>query len=193
MMRPEVAIPDPYSFGHAYGLGLMLFDWHGEAVYGHDGNTIGQGAYLRILPDAQIALALLTNGALRDSFSKRVFNAILTELGAVTIPDLPAPNRSLELDLSRYEGLYERPGGNRYAVAAVGDHLVVTTHFDPMRASVMRRPTAARSELLPISETHFLMPTDDPLEDMQTIALYDVEDGVSHYLHHGLRAHPRVR
>jgi CubicO group peptidase (beta-lactamase class C family) len=192
MMVPEAAIPDPYSFGHAYGLGLMLFDWHGATVYGHDGNTIGQGAYLRILPDAQIALCMLTNGALRDSFYKQVFNAILTELGAVTIPDLPTPNPTLKLDLSRYEGRYERPGGNRYAVSADGDRLVVTTHLDPMQAAVLRRPAAITRELLPISDTHFMMPTADPLEDMQTVAIYDFDYGRARYLHHGLRAHPRV-
>jgi CubicO group peptidase (beta-lactamase class C family) len=192
LMRPTVAIPDPYSFGYAYGLGLMLFDWHGEPVYGHDGNTIGQGAYLRILPDAHIVLAMLTNGALRDSFYTKVFNEILTALGMVTIPHLPEPDRALELDLSEYEGRYERPGGSRYTVSATGGQLAVTTHLDPMQAAVLRRPTSITRALLPISATHFLMPTDDPLEDMQTIAIYDFEDGRARYLHHGLRAHPRV-
>jgi CubicO group peptidase (beta-lactamase class C family) len=192
MMRPEMAIPDPYSFGYAYGLGLMLFDWHGEQIYGHDGNTIGQGAYLRILPDAKIALCMLTNGALRDSFYRQMFNEILTGLGTVTIPDLPAPNPALELDVSKYAGVYARPGGNRYAVSAVDGHLVVTTHLDPMQAAVLRRPTEVTRALLPMSDTQFLMPMDDPLEDMQTIAIYDFEDGRARYLHHGLRAHPRV-
>ena len=192
MMRPVVAIPDPYSFGQAYGLGLMLFDWHGETVYGHDGNTIGQGAYLRILPDLRIALAMLTNGALRDSFYKQVFNAILAELGTVSIPDLPEPARALHLDLSRYVGIYERPGGNRYTISAEGDHLALTTHLDPMRAAVLRRPTVVTRALLPISDTHFLIPTVDPLEDTQTLAIYDFENGRAQYLHHGLRAHPRV-
>jgi CubicO group peptidase (beta-lactamase class C family) len=192
MMRPEIAIPDPYSFGHAYGLGLMLFDWHGEQVYGHDGNTIGQGAYLRILPESQLVLAMLTNGALRDSFYKQVFNEILTELGSVAVPDLPEPNQALELEPSKYEGHYVRPGGNRYTVSADGDQLSVTTHLDPMRAAILRRPAAITNTLLPINETHFLMPTDDPLEDMQTIAIYDFEEGRARYLHHGLRAHPRV-
>lgn len=192
MMRPEVAIPDPFSFGHAYGLGLMLFDWQGEQVYGHDGNTIGQGAYLRILPDAQIALTLLTNGALRDSFYKKVFNEILTELGAVAIPAIPEPAQALKLDPSRYQGLYERPGGNCYTVSADGGQLSVTKHLDPMQAAVLRRPTAMTRALLPLSDTHFLMPTDNPLEDTETIAIYDFEDGVARYLHHGLRAHPRV-
>ncbi|HEY7339696.1 MAG TPA: serine hydrolase [Ktedonobacterales bacterium] len=192
MMRPTVAIPDPYSFGHAYGLGLMLFDWHGETVYGHDGNTIGQGAYLRILPDSQIALAMLTNGALRNSFYKKVFNEILTELGAVTIPDLPEPDRAPKLNLSKYEGHYERPGGNRYVVSVDGGRLVMTTYLDPVQAAVLQRPAAITHALLPISDTHFLMPTDDPLEDMQTIAIYDFEGRGARYLHHGLRAHPRV-
>jgi CubicO group peptidase (beta-lactamase class C family) len=193
MLRPEMAIPDPFSFGYAYGLGVMLFDWHGDAVYGHDGNTIGQGAYLRILPGSQIALCMLTNGSLRDSFYKQVFDAILTELSAVTIPDLPQPNEALHLDLSKYVGVYERPGGNRYTVSADDGRLVVTRHLDPMQAAVLRRPTAITSVLLPVSDTHFLMPTDDPLEDMQTLAIYDFEDGGARYLHHGLRAHPRVR
>jgi CubicO group peptidase (beta-lactamase class C family) len=191
-MRPQIAIPDPYSFGYAYGLGLMLFDWHGAPVYGHDGNTIGQGAYLRILPDAHIALAMLTNGALRDSFYKQVFNEILTALGMVTIPDVPEPARALELDLSQYEGRYERPGGSRYTVSAIGGQLAVTTHLDPMQAAVLRRPTSITRALLPISDTQFLMPTDDPLEDTQTMAIYDFEDGRARYLHHGLRAHPRA-
>jgi CubicO group peptidase (beta-lactamase class C family) len=192
MMRPEIAIPDPFSFGHAYGLGLMLFDWHGARVYGHDGNTIGQGAYLRILPDAQIALAMLTNGALRDSFYRRVFDEILAELGTATLPNLPEPDQALALDLSKYEGRYERPGGYRYDVSAIGGQLAVTTYLDPMQAAVLRKPTSSTRALLPINEAHFLMPTNDPLEDRQTMAIYDFEDGRARYLHHGLRAHPRV-
>src|SRR5262249_17752154 len=183
MMRPAVRIPDPYSFGYAYGLGLMLFDWHGEPVYGHDGNTIGQGAYLRILPDAHSALVMLTNGALRDSFYKQVFNEILTALGTVTIPNVPESDRARALDVSKYEGVYERPGGSRYTVSARGGQLAVTTHLDPMQATVLRRPTSITRALLPISDTHFLMPTDDPLEDRQTMALYDFENGRARYLH----------
>jgi hypothetical protein len=40
--------------------------------------------------------------------------------------------------------------------------------------------------------THFLMPSDDPLEDTQTVALYDFEDGVARYLHTNCRVHPRT-
>ena len=58
----------------------------------------------RILPDSNLAITMLANGGPRDSFYRKVFNAILTELGAVTIPDLPKPDLNLKLDLSKYEG-----------------------------------------------------------------------------------------
>ncbi len=60
---------------------------------------------------------MLTNAGPRDTFYRAVFNEILTDLGAVTVPDLPKPDPALILDLSRYEGSYERPG-TRYDVTA---------------------------------------------------------------------------
>ncbi len=104
MMESRVPIPDPYMFGPEWALGLIVCDWHGETVYATDGSTIGQNARLRILPDSGIAIAMLTNGGPRESFYKKVFNAILADLGAVTIPDLPQPDPTLKLDLSKYEG-----------------------------------------------------------------------------------------
>ena len=89
----------------------------GETVYASDGSTIGQNARLRILPDSNTAIAMLTNGGPRESFYRKVFNEILSDLGAVTIPDLPVPDPTLNLDLSRYEGVYERPG-TRFEVSA---------------------------------------------------------------------------
>src|SRR5215467_7372461 len=119
MMESRVPIPDSYMFGPYWALGLIVCDWHGETVYATDGSTVGQNARLRILPDANLALAMLTNGGPRESFYKKVFNEILTDLGAVTVPDLPKPDPTLKLDVSRYAGAYERPG-TRYEVAAEG-------------------------------------------------------------------------
>jgi CubicO group peptidase (beta-lactamase class C family) len=110
MMGSRVSVPDPYLLGSEWALGLTVYDWHGETVYAHEGSTIGQHARLRILPDSNLAIAMLANGGARDSFYRKVFNAILSDLEAVTIPDLPKPDRDLQLDLSRYEGAYARPG-----------------------------------------------------------------------------------
>ena len=191
MMESRVPIPDPYMFGPEWALGLIVCDWHGETVYAHDGSTVGQSARLRILPDSNLALSMLANGGPRDSFYKKVFNAILADLGAATIPNLPKPDPTLSLDLSKYEGAYERPGA-RYEVETEGGMLYLTFVLNPMQAHVLGKPERIKYELLPISETHFLMPSDDPLEDTQTVAIYDFKNGVAQYLHTNCRVNPRV-
>ncbi len=191
MMQSRVAIPDPYMFGPWWGLGLIVCDWHVEIVYAHDGSTIGQNARLRILPDSNLVIALLTNGGPRESFYKQVFNEILADLGTVTIPDLPKPDPTLQLDLSRYEGAYERPGV-RYEVQADGGKLYLTYVRDSFQAKIAGKPERIQYALLPMSETHFLMPSDDPPEDTQTVAIYDFQNGVAQYLHTNSRVNPRV-
>ncbi len=191
MMESRVAIPDPYMFGPFWALGLIVCNWHGQTVYASDGSTIGQNARLRILPEANLALALLTNGGPRESFYKHVFNAILADLGAVTLPELPQPDPTLRLDLSRYEGVYQRPG-TCYEVEAIDGRLWLSLTIDPMHAQFLGKPERLTYELLPISETHFLMPAHGPLEDPQTVAIYDFKAGAAHYLHTNSRVYPKV-
>ncbi|MBP2330183.1 CubicO group peptidase (beta-lactamase class C family) [Kibdelosporangium banguiense] len=191
MMTSRVSIPDPYMFGPEWALGLIVCDWHGETVYATDGSTVGQNARLRILPDSGIAITMLTNGGPRETFYQKVFNEILTGLDMVTIPGLPKPDPGLNLDLSRYEGVYERPGA-RYEVAAEAGKLCLTFVIDPMQAEFLGKPDRITYELLPVSETHFLMPSNDPLEDTQTVAIYDFQDGAAQYLHNNCRVNPRT-
>ena len=186
MMESRVSVPDPYMFGPEWALGLIVCDWHGETVYASDGSTIGQNARLRILPDSRIAIAMLTNGGPREGFVKKVFNEILTDLDAPTIPDLPKPD-----DLSRYVGGYGRPD-TRYEVSAEGGRLYLTLALNPLQAEFLGKPDRITYELLRISDTHFLMPSDDPLEDTQTVAIYDFTHGVAQYLHTNCRVNPRV-
>jgi CubicO group peptidase (beta-lactamase class C family) len=191
MMDSRVPMPDPYMFGPWWALGLIVCDWHGQTVYAHDGSTVGQSARLRILPNSNLAISMLTNGGPRDSFYRKVFNEILADLGAITIPDLPRPDPTLGLDPSRYVGAYARPGA-RYEVRAEGRGFTLTYVLSPMQARVLGRPDRTRYELLPVSETHFLMPPTNPLEDTQTVAIYNFQDGAARYLHANCRVNPRV-
>jgi CubicO group peptidase (beta-lactamase class C family) len=191
MMESRVPIPDPYLLGSEWSLGLTVYHWHGETIYAHDGSTIGQQARLRILPNSNLAITMLANGGPRDSFYREVFNTILAELGAVTIPDLPKPDLTLNLDLSKYEGIYERLG-TRYEVEAEGRKLYLTFVLNPMHAQVLGKPERIKYELLPIEQTHFLMPSEDPLEDTQTVAIYDFKNGAAQYLHTNARGIPRA-
>ena len=56
MQRPQVAVPNPLPMAGHWGLGWALSDWGGRRVFGHDGDTIGQSAFLRVVPDAGVAV-----------------------------------------------------------------------------------------------------------------------------------------
>jgi hypothetical protein len=60
-----------------------------------------------------------------------------------------------------------------------------------MQAQFLGKPEHITYELLPISETHFLIPRHDPLEDTQTVAIYDFKNGSAQYLHTNCRVNPR--
>ncbi|WP_410574689.1 serine hydrolase domain-containing protein [Amycolatopsis sp. cmx-4-61] len=185
MQRSRVPVPDPYLFGPEWALGLIVCDWHGETVYATDGSTIGQNARLRLLPDRNTAVVVLTNGGPRETFARRVFGELLGN-----VPELPEPDPGLKLDLRRYEGVYERPG-TRYEVSAGDGGLHLTLDVDPMQAAFLGKPARLTYELLPVSPTHFLVPPADPREDPRTVAIYDFADGAARYLHTNCRVHPR--
>ena len=191
MTTSRIPIPDPYTFGPEWGLGVVACDWDGRTVYAHDGSTIGQNARLRILPDDDLALVLLTNGGQRDALYRQVFDLILDELRRITIPPLPEPDLGLAVDPSRYVGTYARPGST-FEVTAEGTQLRLAVGRDPMHAAFMGLPDRTTYDLLPISETHFLMPPVGALEDAQTVAIYDFRQGVAQYLHTNCRVHPRA-
>jgi hypothetical protein len=86
----------------------------------------------------------------------------------------------------------QRPGA-RYEVAAKGGKLYLTFVLDPMQAQVLGKPERLEYELFPVSETHFLMPSNDPLEDTQTVAICDFRNGAAQYLHTNCRVNPRAR
>jgi CubicO group peptidase (beta-lactamase class C family) len=192
MTHSRVPVPDPYMFGPYWALGLVVCDWHGQTVYAHDGSTVGQHARLRIVPDSNLAVAMLANGGPRDSLYRQVYNEILADLGAVSIPDLPSPDPALKLDPSKYEGVYER-AGVRFEVASEGAELYFTNVLNPMHAKMLGKPDRIRYRLLPVSETHFLMPPVDSLEDTQTVAIYDFQDGEAQYVHTNCRVVPRTQ
>ena len=51
MTELQADLPDKYSLGDSWGIGWIRFGWDGQRLVGHDGNTIGQAAFLRVLPD----------------------------------------------------------------------------------------------------------------------------------------------
>ena len=87
----QTEVPDKYLLGDSWGLGWIRYDWHGRRLIGHDGNTIGQAAFLRVLPEAGLAAALLTNGGNAHDLYEDLYGEIFAELAGVQIQDPLVP------------------------------------------------------------------------------------------------------
>ncbi|WHT21295.1 serine hydrolase [Crossiella sp. CA-258035] len=112
MQHREVEVPDKWTVSSdAWGLGWTLYDWHGTPGYGHDGAATGQFAYLRVIPGARVAVALLTNGGDARLLYADLFRELLAELADVAMPaPFGPPAQPIAADLARFAGTYRREG-----------------------------------------------------------------------------------
>lgn len=190
MREPQVEVPDPFSLGSHWGLGWILMTWDGHDVYGHDGGTLGQGAMLRICPDAGLAVCLAGNGGnLRDLYFD-VFAETFGEIGGIRMPDrLEPPPSPPEVDLQRYAGRFVREGVE-LDVEAATDHLVVKTTFTGSFAAALNGRQQPPVDAVPVAEDLFASRTPGT-ESWTPVVFYRLADG-SEYLHTGGRANPRV-
>ncbi|HEY6738047.1 MAG TPA: serine hydrolase domain-containing protein, partial [Actinopolymorphaceae bacterium] len=96
------------------GLGWIRYDWDGGLVVGHDGQTIGQLAYLRVVPEQGVAVAVLTNGGRAGRLSTAITSEALRALAGIAVPPLPGvpPGPVGAVDRpERYVGRYEVHSG----------------------------------------------------------------------------------
>ncbi|MEU8404657.1 serine hydrolase [Micromonospora sp. NPDC048842] len=112
MRQRSVDVPDKWTVSaDGWGLGWTLYDWDGIPGYGHDGAAIGQYAYLRVVPHANLAVVLMTNGGAARLLYADLFRDLLAELADVTMPApfAPAPVPP-SVDLEPLLGTYRREG-----------------------------------------------------------------------------------
>ncbi|MEZ5597251.1 MAG: serine hydrolase domain-containing protein [Pseudomonadales bacterium] len=103
--------PDaPRGMSH-WGLGWFLGDWDGGRVFGHDGGTVGQYAFLRIHAPSRTAVALLTNGGDAGALADDVFETTFEPMAGVHQPALPAADPALRIAPDTVTGTYARLGG----------------------------------------------------------------------------------
>ncbi|MFH8746097.1 serine hydrolase domain-containing protein [Streptomyces rimosus] len=112
MQRRVVDCPDKWTVSSdGWGLGWTLYDWNGVPGYGHDGASIGQYGYLRVVPSAGVAVALLTNGGGAREVYAALYRELLAELAGVTMPEpFAPPARPPVVDFAPLVGTYRREG-----------------------------------------------------------------------------------
>lgn len=107
MQARQVGLPELGLMGTSWGLGFERFDTEQGDIVGHDGNTVGQGAFLRMVPATGTAVALLTNGGDVFGLYHDVVGHVLAELAGMPLPALPQPPSDPgPVDASRFVGTY---------------------------------------------------------------------------------------
>ena len=193
MQTPYVAVPSGGRgpFSEHWGLGWAIYDWNGRTVVGHDGGTIGQYAFLRAVPDAGVAVALLTNGGNAVELFRELSADVLAGAAGVVVPGPVAPPESeLEVDPSPYLGTYEREGASFEVVVRDGKLLAVQT---VVGLGSELTPDPIELPLVLVEPKTELFVTQHPAlpDTWLPVTFLTLPDG-SRCMHSGGRATPRV-
>ncbi|HEY4019840.1 MAG TPA: serine hydrolase [Pseudonocardiaceae bacterium] len=187
MADKHADLPDTHTLGDSWGLGWIRYNWDGHRVIGHDGGTIGQSAFLRILPEQGIAVALLTNGGHTRDLFQDLYEEIFAEVAGVEVPrPLTPPAEPVDVDLTPWLGSYER-ASVRMEVLADGPTLRVTA-TGPL-AEMTDKPVEEFT-MIAVEPDLFVVRTPET-ETWTPMLFYTLPTG-ARYLHHGGRATPKV-
>jgi dipeptidyl aminopeptidase/acylaminoacyl peptidase len=197
MTRLEAELPDKYSLGDSWGIGWIRFGWDSRRLVGHDGNTIGQAAFLRVLPEAGLAVTLLTNGGHARDMYYELYREIFAELAGVDMPaaieppPVSAEQEPVEADVTPHLGTYERAGVVMEVLAGTDEHAGPT-----LRTTV----TGPIAEMVPDPVDEYAMTPVGPdlwlvrqpgTQTWSPVTFYALPTGEK-YLHFGVRATPKV-
>ena len=106
MRTPQVFVNDPNN-GGTMALGMFLDDRWGTPVVFHDGGLQGQSAYLRILPELDAVLVVMSTGGVPQVFHRHVFARMTEMFPGVRAPLGVEPRPDCPIDPSRYVGRFE--------------------------------------------------------------------------------------
>ncbi|MPZ26741.1 MAG: serine hydrolase [Micromonosporaceae bacterium] len=187
MQAEQVRLPDRAAPADSWGLGWCRWGWNGTRLFGHDGGTIGQRAFLRVLPDHDLAVALLTNGGFAPDLYQTLVREVVRELTGVEMSEPVAPPpEPPPVDIAPHAGAYQR-SGLRYEVWQADRPRVRATSLQEV-AGLDQPPR--EFELVPVPEGGFVL-RPDGAETWERLSFYRLPDGTP-YLHHGLRATPKA-
>jgi CubicO group peptidase (beta-lactamase class C family) len=192
---PQVELVDDTVLGEAWGLGWILDHFGDVAVLGHDGNSLGQNAFMRMAPAERFGFCLQTNVESALAMYRELAAWLFGERLGVAPRQDPEPLASRAVaDASRYVGTYLREGLS-FEVAQVEDgSLVASVEATHAAAEMMDLPPMDGLPLVPVArDDSFLLKL--PIADSELLAVFfdpDDESAAPTYMHFGGRAHKRV-
>ncbi|WP_431934483.1 serine hydrolase domain-containing protein [Nonomuraea jabiensis] len=118
LREPQVeSVPDFGGGVIGWGLGWMLYQ---DGVVGHTGVSKGQKAFLRVVPSAGVAVAVLTNSTGGEPLAYEIFGAVLRDLAGVETAPLPVPPLNpTGIDVDRMCGTYR---STLYDITLTSEH-----------------------------------------------------------------------
>ena len=174
---------------NAWGLGWMMMRWSGRRVIGHDGGTVGQYAFLRILPEEDLAIALLTNGGDAGGLYEDLYRTLLKGLARVEMPQTPpvdeALNERMADSLDRYTGRYRNIEGIT-EISTRGGRLFMEMRPTGLAAALEKSP------LKLVDRNTARLQTGNPILDRGLILFNDPGDDPVPYLMNGVRMSRRI-
>jgi dipeptidyl aminopeptidase/acylaminoacyl peptidase/CubicO group peptidase (beta-lactamase class C family) len=188
MTEKEAELPDKHVLGDSWGLGWIRFGWDGRRLIGHDGNTLGQAAFLRVLPDEGLAVTLLTNGGNARDLYENLYREIFAELAGVEMPrPLAPPDEPVSVDVTPYLGRYERASVRLDVLERDGVPIMRTEVTGPLAELMPERVheypmTAVEEGLFVLREPETVTWT--------PVTFYELPTGEA-YMHFGARATPK--
>jgi CubicO group peptidase (beta-lactamase class C family) len=191
MQTEQIRLVDPSVLGQAWGLGWILDRWGDVRIIGHDGNSLGQNAFMRIAPEERFGICLQTNvGSAMAMYRELATWAFSRRLGVAPPPPPEARPLTAPLDAARYAGKYEREG----LVMDVGvgeDGLAISFH--PSGPGAIGVPVMENIAAPWVEGDMFLVEL--PIADDALAAVFfnpDDPDGRPTYVHFGGRAARRA-
>jgi hypothetical protein len=191
MRTPQTAVPDRWSLAGHWGLGWLLPTWQGRPVFGHDGATIGQGALLRVVPDRNVVIALLTNGGRSRELWDALMDELLPSTAGLRQPSRPEPpaHAAGPVDLGDWYGRYERYGIRMdLAPDDDGSTSLLITSTQTIAGLAEEKPQRLPLTAVDVDTGLYVTRLSDEAP-YTPVVLYKLEDG-SRYIHVGARATP---
>ncbi|GAA4368359.1 serine hydrolase domain-containing protein [Nocardioides caricicola] len=190
---PQIDLVDDTVLGESWGLGWILDHVGDVRVIGHDGNSLGQNAFMRIAPEERFGFCLQTNVESALTMYRELADWLFEQRLGATLRKDPEPlDSQVVADPSRYVGTYSREGV-ALEVAAADDGSLVAS-FMITREELGDMPPMNDLPLVRVErDDSFLL--DLPIADAALLAVFFNpvdESAAPTYLHFGGRAHKRV-